>query len=715
MAIQLQLRRGSNLDNQTFVGAEGEATVDLDIKSIRIHDGVRPGGYELARANLLNVSIAKTLLPTLNAVHDLGSPSYKFKDFYVANNVYLGAVAIQPIPEGIRVVTDTGYFDLTQGIDEGSSPTFTTITLGDTTISELPPFGIRITKGATQLDINQSLTNTSNVNFNSVTVSSELTIGTTSIVEDPSGVTFDNGTSQISLDQSLKTTDDVTFNSVTFGGITISADTPSGIKFVEGANTYGINQSLKTTDDVEFSTVTADLIGNASSADKLNSPFDIEVGGDVSVSISNIDGSSNVSATSTLKTVNPTPGIFGDASRVPVLTVNEKGLITGVETRPVVAMATDFIIVADSTARDDLEPELLKLGMLTLTQDTNFLWQLISLTPDLSAGVTTDTKWSQTNKDINVILSNSDFDAENSVAEWGDVFGSKPHNSGKRYFEIINTISDDDRCEAGLSDLAKTTNYVLEFNTVLERFKKENGVEYPTGLPFCDDGGVVRVAVDFDLGKMWFGVGNTWEFLPDSVDASFTFTPNTFLYPFASIYGTDQKITIKTNPAQFSFTPPVDYLGWSDDIPVNPPIPTWERFYVSPTRKIATFNTGSLDALSYYDFDLMLGNCLIVYKLQVSEQCTFEVHENSDRADINPYKFITPTMETPPFVDNGLTYLADGAVLRGRRYHIWASMEGGFDGNNRIYGRIYNHTENDYPSGIDVTIWYMPIEKSAIF
>jgi hypothetical protein len=715
VAIQLQLRRGTNLDNQTFVGAEGEATVDLDIKSIRIHDGVRPGGYELARSNLLNVSIGKTLLPTLNAVHDLGSPSYKFKDFYVANNVYLGAVAIQPIPEGIRVVTNTGYFDLTQGIDEGSSPTFTTITLGDTTISERLPFGITITKGATQIDVDQSLTATANINVNSVTASAEITVGNTSIVEDLDGISFDNGTTSISLNQSLTTTDDVEFNSVTFGGVTISADTPSGIKFVEGINTYGINQSLKKSDDVEFNSVTSDLIGNATSSDKLKTPFNIEISGDIDVTISGIDGSSTVNAASTLKTVNSNVGVFGDASRVPVLTVNEKGLITGVETRPVVAMATDFIIVPDIAARDSLESELLKFGMLVLTQDTNFLWQLMTLTPDLTGGVTSDTMWSAVTKDPEITLSDSGFSAANTVPEWKDVYGSTWKDSGKFYFEILNTNNDDDRAEAGLSNLNKDINLVLEFNTVLERYKKQNGVESPTGLPFCGDGQVFRVAVDFDLGRMWFGVGNSWEFMPGGPDASFVFDANTALYPFASLYGDIQSIRIKTNPAQFSFTPPVDFLPWSDDIPVNPPIPAWERFYVSPTRKIATFNTGSLDALSYYDFDLMLGNCLIVYKLEVSEQCMFEVHESSARADINPYKFVTPTMESPPFVDNGLTYLADGAVLRGRRYHIWASMEGGFDGDNRIYGRIYNHTENDYPSGINVTIWYMPIEKSAIF
>lgn len=45
MAIQLQLRRGTTVQNNAFVGAEGEITVDTEKHAIRIHDGVTPGGY----------------------------------------------------------------------------------------------------------------------------------------------------------------------------------------------------------------------------------------------------------------------------------------------------------------------------------------------------------------------------------------------------------------------------------------------------------------------------------------------------------------------------------------------------------------------------------------------------------------------------------------------------------------------------------------------
>ena len=44
MAIQLQLRKGTKVQNDAFVGAEAELTYDTDTKGLRIHDGITQGG-----------------------------------------------------------------------------------------------------------------------------------------------------------------------------------------------------------------------------------------------------------------------------------------------------------------------------------------------------------------------------------------------------------------------------------------------------------------------------------------------------------------------------------------------------------------------------------------------------------------------------------------------------------------------------------------------
>jgi len=47
MAKQVQFRRGSNTENDTFTGAVGEITVDTTTNSLRVHDGTTAGGTAL--------------------------------------------------------------------------------------------------------------------------------------------------------------------------------------------------------------------------------------------------------------------------------------------------------------------------------------------------------------------------------------------------------------------------------------------------------------------------------------------------------------------------------------------------------------------------------------------------------------------------------------------------------------------------------------------
>ena len=45
MALQIQLRRGTQAEHSTFTGANGEVTVDTTNKTLRVHDGVTVGGH----------------------------------------------------------------------------------------------------------------------------------------------------------------------------------------------------------------------------------------------------------------------------------------------------------------------------------------------------------------------------------------------------------------------------------------------------------------------------------------------------------------------------------------------------------------------------------------------------------------------------------------------------------------------------------------------
>ncbi len=48
MAKQLQLRKGTATEHDTFTGANGEVTVDTTNKTLRVHDGSTVGGIQLA-------------------------------------------------------------------------------------------------------------------------------------------------------------------------------------------------------------------------------------------------------------------------------------------------------------------------------------------------------------------------------------------------------------------------------------------------------------------------------------------------------------------------------------------------------------------------------------------------------------------------------------------------------------------------------------------
>ena len=47
MPTQLQFRRGTTAQNNSFTGAVGEISIDTDTENIRVHDGSQAGGFEI--------------------------------------------------------------------------------------------------------------------------------------------------------------------------------------------------------------------------------------------------------------------------------------------------------------------------------------------------------------------------------------------------------------------------------------------------------------------------------------------------------------------------------------------------------------------------------------------------------------------------------------------------------------------------------------------
>tara|TARA_B100000131_G_scaffold33106_1_gene30673 strand:+ start:194 stop:592 length:399 start_codon:yes stop_codon:yes gene_type:complete len=57
MATQVQFRRGTTSQTETFIGAIGEITVDTSLSTAVIHDGVTAGGKSLLRSDGSNSAL----------------------------------------------------------------------------------------------------------------------------------------------------------------------------------------------------------------------------------------------------------------------------------------------------------------------------------------------------------------------------------------------------------------------------------------------------------------------------------------------------------------------------------------------------------------------------------------------------------------------------------------------------------------------------------
>ena len=100
MSTQVQLRRGTAAQHATFVGAPGEITVDTTNNTLRVHDGITPGGHPLTLQALFDAHLADLakyckvgLTATQSIPHNVATPiswanitNYNNADFAVIEN-----------------------------------------------------------------------------------------------------------------------------------------------------------------------------------------------------------------------------------------------------------------------------------------------------------------------------------------------------------------------------------------------------------------------------------------------------------------------------------------------------------------------------------------------------------------------------------------------------------------------------------------------------
>ena len=102
MPTQVQFRRGTTAQNNSFTGAPGELSVDTDLDVIRVHDGSTAGGFALVGATSTqtltnktltspslatpavtgNITVTGNVMPSANVTFNLGSTVTWWNIFY---------------------------------------------------------------------------------------------------------------------------------------------------------------------------------------------------------------------------------------------------------------------------------------------------------------------------------------------------------------------------------------------------------------------------------------------------------------------------------------------------------------------------------------------------------------------------------------------------------------------------------------------------------
>ena len=97
MATQVQLRRGTATENNSFTGAQGELTFDTTNKRVRVHDGSAAGGFELVTEDGSgNITTGTVTADGLTVDHNTGGPynvDKSLSSYSSTNGVYLNGNA----------------------------------------------------------------------------------------------------------------------------------------------------------------------------------------------------------------------------------------------------------------------------------------------------------------------------------------------------------------------------------------------------------------------------------------------------------------------------------------------------------------------------------------------------------------------------------------------------------------------------------------------
>ena len=119
MPTQLQLRRGTTSQNNSFTGAAGELSVDTDLDQLRVHDGSTAGGIKVPATGLAFGAAGNTNPATSTA--SFGTPANVVIRTSVGGNVIIGdATATSGFNLDVRGTAHVGALAATSVVPQAS-------------------------------------------------------------------------------------------------------------------------------------------------------------------------------------------------------------------------------------------------------------------------------------------------------------------------------------------------------------------------------------------------------------------------------------------------------------------------------------------------------------------------------------------------------------------------------------------------------------------
>jgi len=510
MAIQLQLRRGSDVENDEFIGAPGEVTVDLNRRTLRVHDGETPGGQETARSDLINTRVGATLTPTISSEFDLGSSNLRYRNLFLSNSIILGETIIQSSGEGLTITS------------EGS-----VITLDDTakslrTARNISSFGdveYSISFDGSQDVSGEAILKT--VNENTGIFGSSIRVPSFNVNE--KGLILSVEEIDIDFPELPEIVEDGTFGSsleipiVTVnkqGLITSITTVDSGLRDIfDEPVTYGSNIQVPVFTVNEKGLIVSIENQDISFPDTFELPdiFDepVTYGSSTQIPIFTINEKGLVVSAETQEIVFPdtpnlpslisNPGTYGDGTKVPIVSVNEQGLVTGIDSVDIIAATNLPDITIPGTYGDGTKVPIVSVnaqGLVTGIESVDILasTNLPNITipgtygdsdniPIITVnekGLITSTETAKINSPIKLVANISDRDAitlerreegmlvvtqdTNLVWQWNSEEGWKPFpaaNNRKVLFHNLGIIEAFDQVDFELEMSQAVVVYYL--------------------------------------------------------------------------------------------------------------------------------------------------------------------------------------------------------------------------------------------------------------